>query len=253
MKKGEKCVVLNWKTYLSIPDSVEMSRYVVDNYRDFAGRIIIAPMHLALHEVSRVIERKFALCAQNFDSDLGPHTGGIPIQVMKDLGCTYAIIGHSEVRYREAGEDNDVIGIKVATCVKWGLTPIICFGEKLDERLVDETEDVIEDQIDSAISQIGNVSSSHKFIFAYEPVWALSYSKEKREIDVKEVEKAIQFAKRLLRTRKFGAKTEFFYGGSVNPSNITAFFASKEVDGVLVGKASTSRDTIDEIIERIKP
>lgn len=253
MDKREKYVVLNWKTYLSITDSVEMSNYVVDNYMDFAGRIIIAPMHLALHEVSRAIDCKFALCAQNFDSDSGPHTGGVPIKVMKDLGCTYAIIGHSEVRYREAGEDNDVIGMKVAACVKEGLTPIICFGEKLDEKLVDETEDVIEDQIDSAVSQVRNVSSSHKFIFAYEPVWALSYSKEKREIDVGEVEKVIQFAKRLLKAKKFSAKAEFFYGGSVNPSNITDFFSSREVDGVLVGKASTSRDTIDEILENIKP
>jgi triosephosphate isomerase (TIM) len=251
MKKGQKFLLFNWKAYLDVKQSVDLARHIAKKYPNPLESLTLAPMNLAISEVSQALGDDIELCTQNFEIEEGAHTGSAPIGYLKALGCKYALIGHSEVRYKEAGEDTEFIGRKVLACIEADLVPILCFGERLDEKLVNETEEVIHDQVTSGISLIAGRKDARLFL-AYEPIWAISSSKQQGKIELKDIEKIYKLVDMIIRHSGFKGEVKFIYGGSVGPKNIQEYLKEDYIDGVLVGAASNSKEKVDELMATFK-
>ncbi len=173
-----------------------------------------------------------ALGAQNAHEALeGAFTGEVSCSLLKDVGCTYVLLGHSERRH-VFGEDDRRIGAKFQAAMKSGLRPILCVGELLAEREAGRTLPVVLGQLEAGL---GPEPPEGGFDIAYEPVWAIGTGKVARPEDAAEVHAAIIGR---LRDRGAGRDARVLYGGSVKPDNAAALLATPGVQGLLVGGAS---------------
>ena len=194
---------------------------------------------------------KLFFCAQNFGyaDGYGASTGTILIHDLKKLGCRYAMIGHSEVRHRhppDVGESDELIELKLELCLKNGVTPVLCFGEELEDKKRGRGEEKIVEQLESAISKAAELSNSKVgVVLAYEPVWAISSSKGAERCDLKYVEKIGKMVKGLVGG---SVKYRFLYGGSVDDNNVAEYLSSSSIDGVIVGRAGTKLEQLKKII-----
>lgn len=163
----------------------------------------------------------------------GAHTGDISADMLKDAGCSYVIVGHSERRTHHAEKD-DMVAQKAKAAMKAGLTSIICIGETLNERKAGKTLDIISVQVKGSIPEGG---SSSNMVIAYEPVWAIGTGLTPTAAEVAEVHAHIR--KLLLGSHlDDGANIRVLYGGSVKPSNAAELMGTDNVNGALVGGAS---------------
>jgi len=173
----------------------------------------------------------------------GAHTGDISAEMLKDLGCSYVIVGHSE-RRADHGETNEIVRAKAAAAQEQGLTAIICVGETDAERESGETLDVVTSQVRGSIPEGATVANT---VIAYEPVWAIGTGKTPTTDDVAEVHAVI----RNLLMDRFGEEGEMVriqYGGSVKASNAEELMAVPNVNGALVGGASLKAEDFYGII-----
>ena len=243
-------LLFNFKTYLSIENSLNIAAEL--NALKTGNEILIAPQALSMYPLSKMPRGKnVSLCAQNFDyaESYGAHTGDVLIQDLKSMGCGYVIIGHSEVRHRKApmtGESDALISKKMRLCLEQGLTPVLCFGEKSEEKGRGETDSVIIRQLRSAFSEVR--SSEAKVVLAYEPVWAISSTPGTESCSIEHVKKVSELAKKTLGDK---IKYRFLYGGSVNGENIGGYISSGFIDGVLVGRAGTEAASLQKIIDAL--
>lgn len=173
----------------------------------------------------------------------GAHTGDVSASLLKDLGCTYVIVGHSE-RRADHGETDAVVKAKAEAALKAGLTPIICVGETEAEREKGETAKVITRQVEGSIPAGANASNT---VIAYEPVWAIGTGKTATTADIATVHQQIVdlFAAR----HGSAALLKVLYGGSVKASNAKEILATANVRGALVGGASLDAAEFWRIIE----
>jgi len=156
----------------------------------------------------------------------GAHTGDVAAAMLKDLGCRYVILGHSERRAHH-GEDDIAVQAKAAAALAAGLTPIVCVGESEAQRLAGEAEAVVRGQLAGSLPA-GFAAAGG--VVAYEPVWAIGTGRTPTEADIAAIHKAIR--------EVVGPGVRLLYGGSVKPSNAKAILALPNVDGALVGGAS---------------
>jgi len=176
----------------------------------------------------------------------GAFTGEISAPMLKEIGCTHVLIGHSERRhiFHETSEE---LHNKILTALKEGLIPVFCVGELLEERESGSTFDVIRKQLLAGLKAIDGNDVANKIIIAYEPVWAIGTGKTASSEDAQEV---CAFIRKLLGDT-FGEgiadKTLILYGGSVKPENTEAILSMKDIDGVLVGGASLKPESFLEI------
>ncbi|WP_298774877.1 triose-phosphate isomerase [uncultured Shewanella sp.] len=167
--------------------------------------------------------------------DKGAYTGEISASMLKDSGCQYVIIGHSE-RRNHFGETSDVIAEKFAAAKEKGLIPILCMGESAEERGANQTFNVISNEIDTIIARNG-INAFDKAVIAYEPLWAIGTGNSATPEQAQEVHGFIR--KRLLEgSPSIGENIRILYGGSVTPSNAADLFAQPDVDGGLIGGVS---------------
>lgn len=185
--------------------------------------------------------------AQNMNWEKsGAFTGEISAPMLKELGCTHVLIGHSERRhiFHETSEE---LHNKLLAALEEGLTPVFCVGELLDERESGSTFDVIKKQLLAGIKAMDGNDVANNIIIAYEPVWAIGTGKTASSEDAQEV---CAFIRKLL-CDTFGeevaVKTLILYGGSVKPENTEAILSMKDIDGVLVGGASLKPESFYEI------
>ncbi|PCI47066.1 MAG: triose-phosphate isomerase [Alphaproteobacteria bacterium] len=174
----------------------------------------------------------------------GAHTGDISAVMLKDLGCRYVIVGHSE-RRADHGETNDIVRVKAGAVQQQGLTAIICVGETDGEREKGETLDVVTSQLTGSIPEAATADNT---VIAYEPVWAIGTGKVPTTDDVAEVHGTIRA---LLRDRfgDGGERVRILYGGSVKASNAGELMSVPNVNGALVGGASLKADDFYGIIK----
>ncbi|WP_299495490.1 triose-phosphate isomerase [uncultured Shewanella sp.] len=177
-----------------------------------------------------------ALGAQSVSEfDKGAYTGEVSASMLKDLGCQYVIIGHSE-RRSHFGESSHVIAEKFAAAKKQGLIPILCIGESASEREANQTFSVIGNEIDTIIKRNG-IHAFDQAVIAYEPLWAIGSGNSATPEQAQEVHAFIR--KRLLEgSPSIGENIRILYGGSVTPSNAADLFAQPDVDGGLIGGVS---------------
>lgn len=216
---------------------------------DFANvDVVLCPVFTALSEVAEVLnETDIGLGAQNvYWLDEGAFTGEVSPSMLKDAGCQYVIIGHSE-RRQFFGETNETVNKKIKASLKHGLTPIICVGENLKEREANNTFKVIQDHIQGGLADI-SAEDLVKTVIAYEPVWAIGTGKTATPDQAQEVHKYI----RDLLSKMYGKETaesiRIQYGGSVKPENIAELIGKPDVDGALVGGASLKVDSFSAIV-----
>ena len=178
----------------------------------------------------------------------GAFTGEVSPLMLKEIGCSHVILGHSE-RRTLFFETSELINKKALTAREAGLIPIVCIGETLEEREAEKTFSVVETQLnDSLASFIKKISPDQDFVLAYEPVWAIGTGKTATPVQAQEVHRYIRhwLAKNLDSDVKDDVR--ILYGGSVKPDNISELMAQPDIDGALIGGASLKADSFLSIV-----
>lgn len=250
-------VMGNWKMNLTVGDSSIYLQRLLKKIKPSRGlEIIIAPSAISLASLSLQLERnksKIKLAAQNFyQKDFGAYTGEISIAQLRGV-VSYALVGHSERRFI-FGETNKDISQKVAAAIRSDITPVLCIGETENQRNFGETKDVLRDELLGGLSEI-DTEDVKKCLIAYEPVWAISSTKQARPATPDEIAASTQLIEEQL-VDIYGQETAgqipLLYGGSVNPNNAGAYLTIPSINGVLVGESSLISDNFNEIIETAK-
>lgn len=234
----------NWKLHRTVSESVELARAVLHRLpRETVAEVVIAPVFTALHAVHQALGEasRLGLAAQDvYWEDQGAFTGEVSAPLLKDVGCSHVIVGHSE-RRQYFGEQDDWVRRKAGALLSHGLTPIVCIGETLAEREAGETEGVVLGQLDAVIAGLDRAALP-RIVIAYEPVWAIGTGRTARAEDAQAVHAAI----RARLTSQFGDpadRVRILYGGSVKPENAAELLGQPDIDGALVGGASLSADS----------
>jgi len=206
-----------------------------------AADCAVAPPFVYLQEIGRLLRgSSIRLGAQNVCADpQGAFTGEISAAMLKDVGCEYAIVGHSERRvlYRESDQ---LVARKFAAAHAKGLVPILCVGEQLAERESGRTADIVSRQLDTVLD-LCDVATLREAVVAYEPVWAIGTGRNASPEQAQEVHALIR-GRIASRNDKIAAATRVLYGGSVKAGNAAELFAMPDVDGGLIGGASLKAD-----------
>ena len=243
----------NWKMYKNITEAIELSNGLKRELfkLDFEStEVVLCPPFTALAEVAEILsESDIGLGAQNmYWQDEGAFTGEVSALMLKDAGCQYVIIGHSERRQFFA-ESNETVNKKLKAALKHELTPIVCLGENLQERELNKTFTVIQDQIKQGLIDI-DAEQMQKVVIAYEPVWAIGTGKTATPKQAQEVHKYIRDSLKKIYGDDLAQSVRIQYGGSVKPENILELMAQPDVDGALVGGASLKIDSFVAIVTK---
>lgn len=209
--------------------------------------VVICPVYTCLDRVgARLDGAGIMLGAQNlFWEEKGAYTGEVSASMLKDLGCSHVIVGHSE-RRQIMGETDVVINWKVKAAVDAGLVPVLCVGETLQERENHMALERVQEQLNRALKDI-NLDSS-RLVIAYEPVWAIGTGVNASPDDAQEMIAFIRAGLAKLYNRELADSVQILYGGSVKEENIAEFLAEEDVDGALVGGASLIADSFARIV-----
>jgi triosephosphate isomerase len=206
-----------------------------------AARLAVCPPAVYLMKVGGMLAQSgIALGAQNVcDRESGAFTGEIAASMLKECGCEYAIVGHSE-RRALYGETDQLVAARFAMALRGGIKPILCIGETLDERNGGVTETVVARQIDAVIDSSG-VDAIGQGVIAYEPVWAIGTGQVASPEQAQAVHAFIR--QRLARLDAGVAqRVQILYGGSMNPANAAELLSQPDIDGGLIGGASLKAD-----------
>ena len=229
----------NWKMNNGPSAAAEFMRSFMDAYPKHNDRtVIFFPPSLSVASVRAAVRERadVLLGVQNIHWEAqGGFTGEISASMARDAGATVVLVGHSERRH-VFGETDEESGKKVTAAEKAGLTPMLCVGEKLEERERGETESVVVRQLRSGLAGLTR-SHSGPLLIAYEPVWAIGTGKTATPADAAAVHKVLRAELAAFVGEKAG-HVPILYGGSVNQGNAAALIAAENVDGLLVGGAS---------------
>jgi triosephosphate isomerase len=242
-------IVGNWKMHNTISQAETLIRDILAIYQaNPSVELAVAPPYVALQSVSHLLaSTPIKLAAQNVCAkDEGAFTGEISPLMLKELGCQYVIIGHSERRHL-FGEGDQAINEKIHAALHHDLQPIFCIGERLEEREAGQTHSVIQLQLQTGLAgleskDLGNIT------IAYEPVWAIGTGRAATVEQATEVHAAIRSS--LTTHWKLNSEQiRILYGGSVTPDNAQALFQSPHINGALIGKACLNSESFVKIAE----
>ncbi|MEI6258480.1 MAG: triose-phosphate isomerase [Deltaproteobacteria bacterium] len=239
----------NWKMYKTVREAVETARELVLFTSAVNVDVMIAPPFTALASVAEVVKgTSVALGAQNlFWKNEGAYTGEISPLMLSDIGCQYAIIGHSE-RRQYFGDTDELVNAKIRAALEHKLIPVFCVGETETQREAKETFSVLDKQVTKGLEGLSSEALTGIIVIAYEPVWAIGTGKTATTDQVQEVH---AFLRSLVEKRfdNLLAKTvKILYGGSVKPDNVKEIMNMPDVDGALVGGASLTAKVFNSII-----
>lgn len=240
----------NWKMYKTLKEGQELAVALRrDLYQIENVEIAICPPFTLLSFLADALETSnIALGAQDtFWQEEGAFTGEISPKMLKDAGCKFVIIGHSERRQYFA-ESNESVNKKIVASLKDGLTPIVCVGETLAQREANKTFDVLTDHVQNGLKDI-NAEDMLKIVLAYEPVWAIGTGKTATPQQAEEVHKFIRELLSKLYDKDTANQVRIQYGGSVKPENIKELLLQPDIDGALVGGASLTASSFSAIIK----
>lgn len=239
----------NWKMHNTVEEARRLSKYIVDNTKNMTGGdIVLAPAFTSLYAVYDIIKgSQVKLAAQNmYYEDKGAYTGEVSPSMLKDTGCSYVIIGHSE-RRKYFHESDEGVNLKTKKALSSGLIPIVCVGETLEEREKGITEYVVGIQVKKALDGIESIAD---IVIAYEPVWAIGTGKNATPQEAEAVQRFIRDIVRGI----YGSAADslkILYGGSVTVENIGSLIEMEDIDGALVGGASLKGEGFVGIISLI--
>lgn len=228
----------NWKMHGSRSEMAQLLDGIVGRLpaRPAAECLVCPPFVYVESAVRRLAGTGVAVGAQNVSAEaVGAYTGEVSAAMLRDVGCTHVIVGHSE-RRALYGEDDALVARKMVAALGAGLTPIVCVGEQLAERERGETTQVVGRQIAAALAVL-DAASLARIVVAYEPVWAIGTGRTASPAQAQEVHAFVR--QRLTAVdAKIGGSVRILYGGSVKAANAAELFAQPDVDGGLIGGAS---------------
>lgn len=242
----------NWKMNTDGSGSVELARAIASGTTETASvkaTVAVFPPFVYLQSVVKALgASSVGVGAQDvyFESN-GAFTGEISTSMLKDIGCTYCLCGHSERRH-VIGETDELINKKLTAAINGGLLPILCVGELLSEREDSKTKDVVTRQMEKGLAGLGAEKVSAVTI-AYEPVWAIGTGLTATPQQAQEVHDFIRKLLAGMYSNELSEAIRIQYGGSVKPDNAAELMAQPDIDGLLVGGASLKADSFLAIIQ----
>jgi triosephosphate isomerase len=239
----------NWKMFKTASEAVQFVKEA-EGKAEASGveSVICAPFTNLPALVEAVKGTSLKIGAQNLHwEDNGAFTGEISGVMLKELGVDYVIIGHSERRAYFA-ESDEIVNKKTHAAFKHGLTPIVCVGEKLEEREADQTKQVCKVQTEGAFAGL-SAEQAAQVVVAYEPIWAIGTGKSSTAEDANEVIGYIRSVIAGLYNDQVAEQVRIQYGGSVKPGNIREYMGQSEIDGALVGGASLEAASYIQLVE----
>lgn len=246
----------NWKMNNLQQEAINLTNGIMQELKnenkEELPEVIIAPTFTSLYAVNKALKDcgcgKVKLAAQNcYYEPKGAYTGECSVEMLKDSGCEYIIIGHSE-RRQYFGETDEMINKKAKSILLNGLIPIICCGESLEQREAAITDYHIASQITKALRDLTSEEIS-KSIIAYEPIWAIGTGKTCDSVEANRVISLIRNVIKGLYDENTANSIRILYGGSVKPSTIKEQMAQSDIDGALVGGASLTADSFVQIVK----
>ena len=232
----------NWKMNGSLDSIISLVEGIKAGMNSVTtAEMAVCPPYVYIPQVAALLEGSaISLGAQDVsDQEAGAYTGEVAPAMLTDVGCKYAIVGHSERRSLYGESDADTAS-KFAAARKAGLTPILCVGELLEEREQGITEDVVARQLDAVI-ELEGIAALGDAVIAYEPVWAIGTGKTASPDQAQAVHAFIR-GKLAALDGDVAAKVQILYGGSMNPGNAAELLAMADIDGGLIGGASLKPD-----------
>ena len=240
----------NWKMNMTNTEAASLMNDIIFNVKKVTDvEIIVCPPYTALSDVHKLIKKtNIELGAQDvYFEEKGAFTSKISCEMLKDVGCTYVILGHSETR-QYFNETDESVNKKAKAALKNSLKPIICVGESLEQRKANETMKIVEKQVKEALNgitktQMGNI------VIAYEPIWAIGTG----ETATPEQAQEVHFAIRKLLLNLYGPAVaegvRIIYGGSVKPNNVKDLMQEEDIDGGLIGGASLDAESFSKLVK----
>jgi len=240
----------NWKMNKTSKEAVELVNSFKRELIDFEeADIAVCPPYIALADVSDLlVDSSIKLGAQNlYWEEKGAFTGEISPLMLKDIGCDFVIIGHSE-RRKYFSETDENVNKRIKAALGVGLLPIFCIGETLEEREDQKTIDVVKNQLQGGLRDIGDDDLS-KITIAYEPVWAIGTGKTATPQQAQEIHSFIRGWLGENYSQALSENIRILYGGSVKPSNVGELMQGQDIDGSLVGGASLESESFTQIVK----
>ena len=244
----------NWKLHKTLAETKELAARLADELADIdAIDIVIAPVFTSLTTAAEAIKGSAVkLAAQNcYPEDTGAFTGEVSPTLLKDAGCEYVIIGHSE-RRQLLDETDLFINRKLLKTLDAGLQPIFCIGETLQERESDQMLEVLTEQVKGGLANL-TAEQMENVVIAYEPVWAIGTGKTATDEQAQEAHSFIRGLLQGLFSQEVALATRILYGGSVKPNNVDGLMAMDDIDGALVGGASLKAKDFIRLVRFEKP
>ncbi|MFZ1699442.1 MAG: triose-phosphate isomerase [Pyrinomonadaceae bacterium] len=240
----------NWKMFKLLSEAVDTAvelKGLVSNANHC--EVVIAPVFTALKSViGRIEGSNIQVSAQDcaVQNDFGANTGEISSLMLKDVGCSHVIIGHSE-RRQFYGDTDGSVNQKTLSALAAGLAPIVCVGEHLSEREAGLAESVVAGQLAGSLAGL-TVADMERIIIAYEPVWAIGTGKTATPEQAQEMHGHIRQAVAKVHGEPIANAVRILYGGSVKPDNIAMLMSQPDIDGALVGGASLDAQSFANIV-----
>lgn len=239
----------NWKMNKTTGEAIDLVRELKVAISGIKGvEVAVAPPFTALYAVCKELEgSSIRLAAQNlYWEEKGAFTGEVSPLMLKEVGCHYVIIGHSE-RRQFFGETDETVNRRIKAALAQGLKIIFCIGETLKEREEGKTFSVIERQVEGGLKNLSDKEIKN-MVIAYEPVWAIGTGKTATPGQAEEVHRFIRGKIEKLYSREVSEEIRIQYGGSVTPENIKGLMEQANIDGALVGGASLKAESFSKIV-----
>src|ERR1700688_4682367 len=246
-----KIVAGNWKMHGSRAANTPLIEAIVATVTSERVGCVICPPHVYLHDAARALHGgAVALGAQDLCAEaVGAFTGEVSGAMLKDVGCTYTLVGHSE-RRSLFGESSALVARKFAAALAVGLIPILCVGEQLSEREAGRTEGIVAAQLE-AITQLSGVQALAGALIAYEPVWAIGTGRTATPEQAQEVHALIRELLAAKFDSQVAGKGRLQCGGRVKPANAKELLSQPDVDGALVGGACLESKSFAQIVKSV--
>jgi triosephosphate isomerase len=226
----------NWKMNTTVSEAIVLVRSMIDELDRIKGvDKLLCPPFVSLNAIRDILSgTSVMLGAQNmYFKEKGAYTGEISPLMLKEL-CSFVVLGHSE-RRQYFNETDEIVNNKVKTAIQFGITPILCVGESLEQNDAGKTEEVVTGQVRAALDDI---KPDNTLVIAYEPVWAIGTGKAATAQQANDTIKLIRDTIHNIWTENIAKNMRILYGGSVTASNVAEYIAEPDIDGALVGGAS---------------
>lgn len=246
----QSLVVGNWKMNGTRASAESLTKGIIAGLGSNGAELAICVPYVYLAEVSELVKGTgLALGSQNVaDKASGAYTGEISAAMLNEMGCKYAIVGHSE-RRTYYGDTNESVAERFSQAQAQGIIPILCVGETLEQRESEQTIAVINEQLDAVIALAG-IAAFNTAVIAYEPVWAIGTGKTATDEQAQDVHRHIrQYI--AAKDPVIAEKIQILYGGSAKPDNAKGLFAMPDIDGGLIGGASLEAESFLKVYHSV--